>query len=57
MQLTSAVTEAEKEKKDKETLAVTLSGLGYLCACVNQYDKAAICYLRALSTYHPISNR
>jgi tetratricopeptide (TPR) repeat protein len=50
-QLTSAVAEAEKDKKDKETLAVTLSGLGFLCACVNQYDKAAICYLRALKLW------
>jgi uncharacterized protein HemY len=51
LQLTSAVAEAEKDKKDKETLAVTLTGLGYLCACVQQFDKAAICYQRALSTY------
>lgn len=47
--LTQSVKEAELDKKNKEVLATSLCGLGYLCDCLKQYDRAAICYKRSLS--------
>lgn len=49
LQLTQSVKEAELDKKNKEVLATSLCGLGYLCDCLKQYDRAAICYKRSLS--------
>eukprot|EP00029_Vermamoeba_vermiformis_P005782 TRINITY_DN20_c0_g1_i1.p1 TRINITY_DN20_c0_g1~~TRINITY_DN20_c0_g1_i1.p1 ORF type:complete len:270 (+),score=60.73 TRINITY_DN20_c0_g1_i1:59-868(+) len=47
-------TEGGDEKKKKEGLAVSLCGLGFLCATKNELQKAEVCYVRALGIWQAI---